>query len=600
MPQPGNRRGRTVRLAALSVAALTSVAMLTSTTSTAAPSLAKDKPAASKAHKQAKAEKAKDVELQILALNDFHGQLEASAGDIDDIPAGGAEYLATHLEQLRAEAADRGAHSVTVAAGDLVGATPLISAAFHDEPTIEAMNELGLDISSVGNHEFDEGWKELVRLQEGGCLADGADGANNQNSCPDEEDEFEGAEFQYLSANVFHEDTGETVFPGTKIEEYDGVKVGFIGMTLENTPNIVTKAGVEGLRFADEVETANAAVEALKEEGVKSIVVLLHEGGFTGAGYNECPEISGPVVDINAGLSPEIDAVITGHTHQAYNCALDDPEGNPRLITSASSRGRVLSEINLTINSRSGQVKREQSVAENMIVTQDVPRADALTALITKYGDLVEEIASEVLGTLEGDITAITEAEDDAGESPLGNLIADAQKADATLDPDGTKPVEIAFMNPGGIRADLVANDQGDVTYGAAFATQPFNNYDVAMDLTGDQILALLEQQWSGENSVDEPKVLQVSGITYSYSASAATNRVVRDSVKVDGAALVGDQVYRVTANSFLSDGGDGFGVFEEATNKFFGGLDIDALAAYLQANSPVAAPATDRITLIP
>ena len=593
MPTHGKRKGRIVQLAVLSVAALTTVAMLTSTSSAAAPTFAKDTHTA-KAQKQ----KDKFVDLQILALNDFHGQLEPSTSSrapVDGVPATGAEYLGTHLEQLRADPTRRGAESVTVAAGDLIGATPLLSAAFHDEPTIEAMNEMGLDISSVGNHEFDEGWRELVRMQEGGCLDDG-DGANNQNSCPD--GEFEGADFQYLAANVFHEDTGETVFPGTVVEEYRGEKVGFIGMTLENTPNIVTKAGIEGLQFTDEVETANRAVTALKRKGVESIVVLMHEGGFPTGGHNECPGLSGPVIDINSGLSAEIDAVVTGHTHAAYNCALDDPEGNPRLVTSSASIGRLVTNIDLRINKRTGEVDRDSAVADNVIVSQDVPKSPVITQLIATYKELVAPIESEVIGHLAGGATAITTDADASGESPLGNLIADSQKADPSI-VTGGKAVEIAFMNPGGIRADLEANDAGEVTYGAAFTTQPFNNYDVSMDLTGSQILALLEQQWSGLNSVASPKILQVSGIEYAYRTAPALPRVDRSSVLVNGQPLVDTQVYRVTANSFLSDGGDGFGVFADGTDKFFGGLDIDALAAYLAANDPYTPQGTDRIDKI-
>jgi 5'-nucleotidase len=588
---PHGRRGRKTKLAALGIAALTSAAMFTTSTSAAAPAGAKEKP--------------RHVKLQILALNDFHGQLEpvatGSSSHINDIKAGGAEFLATHLKQLRKHAKADGAKSITVAAGDLIGATPLLSAAFHDEPTIEAMNEMGLEISSVGNHEFDEGWRELVRMQEGGCLDDGPDGANNQNSCPDGE-EFEGADFQYLSANVFHEDSGETVFPGVKIKRVGGVPVGFIGMTLENTPNIVTKAGVEGLKFTDEVETANKAAAALKEKGVESVVALLHEGGFPTdrRAYNSCPGISGPIVGINDGLSPEIDVVITGHTHQGYNCALEDPAGDQRLVTSSASLGRLVTDIDLTIDRRSGEIDRESAIANNLIVTRDVRKAKPLTELIAKYKELVAPIESKVIGQLAPDTTSVSRTADDSGESSLGNLIADAQKADQSLLAGGPAP-EIAFMNPGGIRNDLVADDAGEVTYGAAFSTQPFNNYDVAMDLTGSQILALLEQQWSGANSVAEPKILQVSGIEYAYSASAPSgSRVIRDSVAVNGAPLDEARTYRVTANSFLSDGGDGFGVFAQATNKFFGGLDIDALAAYLSAHNPYTPAATDRIDVRP
>ena len=494
-------RGPKSQLAALSVAALTSVAMLSTTSTSTAATRTLDENLES------------EIELQMLALNDFHGQLEpsssSSSGAINGIKAGGAEYLTTHLATLRQEAAAEGRETVTVAAGDLIGATPLLSAAFHDEPTIEAMNTMGLDISSVGNHEFDEGWRELVRMQEGGCLPDG-DGKDNQNSCPD--GEFSGADFQYLSANVFHEATGKTVLPGVEVKEYDGVPVAFIGMTLENTPNIVTKAGVQGLRFTDEVATANRAAKVLHKQGVKSIVVLVHEGGFPAdrTAYNSCPGISGPVVDINDGLSSKIDVVVSGHTHSAYNCSLVDPAGEPRLVTSAASLGRLVTDINLTINARSRDIDRESAIADNVIVTRDVAKDQAMTELIAKYTTLVAPIANEVIGALAEGLTVVSRTTDDSGESPLGNLIADAQKSDSSLLADGPAP-EIAFMNPGGIRADLIAEPDGDVTYGKAFDTQPFNNYDVAMDMTGAQILDLLEQQFSGVNQA-RPKVLQVSG----------------------------------------------------------------------------------------
>ena len=498
------------RMLAVLGATVTSVALVASTG--AAPAVAQGKPAHAHhvrpATEHGRSQIPRAVKLQILALNDFHGQLErldgakTSSGRIatpnGNVNAGGAEYLSTHLTELRRQAAAENRHSVTVAAGDLIGATPLLSAAFHDEPTIEAMNEMGLQITSVGNHEFDEGWKELVRMQDGGCIADGPTGANNQNSCPDHE--FQGADFEYLSANVFHEDTGKTVFPSVKIEKYDGVPVGFIGMTLENTPNIVTKSGVQGLRFTDEVETANKVAGQLQKSGVKSIVVLVHEGGFPSdpTAYNSCPGISGPIVDINQGLSSKIDAVITGHTHQAYNCSLPDPDGNPRLVTSGSSLGRLVTDIDLTINGRSGDVVRSSETADNQIVTNgpEVAKDSAITSLIARYKELVAPIESKVIGQLAGGTTLVSRTNDDSGESPLGNLIADAQKADTSTVTAGKTP-EIAFMNPGGIRADLQSTN-GSVSYGQAFSVQPFNNYDVSMDLTGSQILSLLDQQWSG------------------------------------------------------------------------------------------------------
>jgi 5'-nucleotidase len=573
-------RGRL--LAALGVAAVTTATVVVSTLP--GPASAESRPRG-------------PVKLQILALNDFHGQLEpldpakTSSGRINSTPAGGAEYLATHLKQLRAQARAQHRNTVTVAAGDLIGATPLLSAAFHDEPTIEAMNKMHLNVASVGNHEFDEGWRELVRMQRGGCLDDGAEGKDNQNSCPDHT--FQGADFRYLSANVFHEDTGKTVFPGVTVKEYGGKRVGFIGMTLENTPNIVTKSGVQGLKFTDEVETANAAAKKLAQRGIRSIVVLVHEGGFPAdpTAYNACPGISGPIVDINKGLSPRIDAVLTGHTHQAYNCRLKDPNDDLRLVSSGSSLGRLVTDIRLSIDRRTGEVIRSSVKADNRIVTRDVAKNGGIGALITSYKTLVEPIANAVIGHLASGTTTVSREVDDSGESPLGNLIADAQKNDASAVTGGKTP-ELAFMNPGGIRADLQTTD-GSVTYGSAFSVQPFNNYDVSMDMTGVQILTLLDQQWSGVNA-ESPKILQVSGITYSYGPGFTLQR---DTVRINGQAVDPARTYRVVANSFLSDGGDGFGAFAQATNKFFGGLDIDAFSSYLEQHDPYTPVATDRIT---
>ncbi|HEY0473266.1 MAG TPA: bifunctional metallophosphatase/5'-nucleotidase [Kribbella sp.] len=544
------------------------------------------------------------TQIQLLAINDFHGNLApnpatSSSGNVNGTPAGGAEFLATHLKNLRASAEAQGQQTATIAAGDLIGASPLLSAAFHDEPTIEAMNEMGLDATSVGNHEFDEGWRELLRMQKGGCLNDGA-GQNNQNSCPDPKHEFEGADFEYLSANVFYENTKKTLFKPYTVKKFkDGQKVAFIGMTLENTPNIVTKSGVAGLTFTDEVDTANALVPELEKQGIKSIVVLVHEGGFPSdsKAYNSCPGISGPITEIAGKLSPAIDAVITGHTHAAYNCSISDPAGKPRLVTSASSFGKIVTEVRLSIDNATHDVDRLNTLANNRIVTQDVPKDPELTKLITKYQTLVAPIETKVIGHLT--TPTVDKKTDDSLESPLGNLIADAQLADPSTVTNGKTPVA-AFMNPGGIRGDLASNG-GAVTFGQAFTVQPFNNYLVSMDLTGTQLKALLEQQFSGPNGPEAAKfkVLQVAGITYTWNpAAAAGSKVVPGSIRIAGQPLVDGTTYRIVTNNFLSDGGDGFPAFATATNKFFGGLDIDAFASYLTAHDPYTPVATDRINV--
>jgi 5'-nucleotidase len=573
-------------------------------------------PAASQAEKN---KNKKKIKLDLLAINDFHGQIEkvpstSSGGRVrvgtTDVAAGGAEYLATHLKQLRARSADRGADTLTVAAGDLIGATPLLSAAFHDEPTIETMNELGLDVSSVGNHEFDEGYRELKRMQKGGCLADG-DGANNQNSCPDPAQPFDGADFKYLAANVKYENTRKPILRPYNIKKVQGQKVAFIGMTLKDTPNIVTKAGVEGLFFKDEVKTVNALVPKLRDKGVNAMVVLLHEGGTPSdiSYINKCTDVTGPGIDIAKALHPEIDVVIEGHTHLPYNCTVRDPAGKKRLVTSAYSTGRVVTEVRLKLRANNGEVIRSKSRAINHTVRNaDGTAADAaITALIARYKTLVAPIENKVLGKLApaatpGDSLKRAPSSGYDGEDyALGNLIADSQKLDAST--GTTRPV-MAFMNPGGIRADLTENAAGDITYGAAFSVQPFNNYVVSMDLTGAQVLAVLNEQWNGRNEASR-KILQVSGIQYTYDKSdaAGTGNAVVGMPMLDldrngsyETALDPAATYRVAVNSFLSDGGDGFATLDAGGNKFYGGLDIDALAAHLAANNPYVATAVDRI----
>ncbi|MFC6285336.1 bifunctional metallophosphatase/5'-nucleotidase [Nocardioides sp. GCM10027113] len=612
------------RAGAISVAALAALALGASTLPTALAAQA-DERSSEKVYTSLAAKKKDYVKLDLLALNDFHGNLEvipstSSSGRINNTPAGGVAYLASLLKEERAKSRAAGARPITVAAGDLIGASPLLSAAFHDEPTIEAMNKIGLQVASVGNHEFDEGWRELRRMQRGGCLDDG-DGANGQDSCPGGKD-FHGAEFQYLGANVKWEDASarkrDTVFPATKIMKVRGIKVGFIGMTLEGTDKIVSQSGIEGIDFTDEVETANALVPELRKRGVRSIFVLLHEGvsPTDSSAYNDCTGVSGPALAIAEQLKPQIDAIVSGHTHQPYNCVIPDPKGQPRLLTSAASFGRMVSKLHFLIDPDTRDVVRPAAFAENMIVEngESEPAAKGLLALIDQYKTLVEPIANEVIGHIAPAGTAgdsITRTADaNGGDSALGNLIADAQKADDTVVTAGGQAPVIALMNPGGIRADLVENGAGDVTYGAAFSVQPFNNFVVSMDLTGAQIRTILNEQWNGSNEASR-KILQVSGLSYTWDLSeavlAGADAIVGDvMVDHDGDAstamvpLEDGTTYRVVANNFIADGGDSFAGFKAGTNRLVGGLDIDSLRAYLLANDPVAATPTDRISQQP
>lgn len=522
------------------------------------------------------------VDVQILAINDFHGNLEppaGSSGRIDNINAGGVEYLATHINNLRAT----NPNTVVVSAGDMIGASPLISALFHDEPTIEAFNLIKLDFNAVGNHEFDEGATELLRMQNGGCHpVDGCFG----------DEGFAGANFQFLAANVVRSDNGKNLLPAYKIRSFAGAKVAFIGMTLKGTPSIVTPSGIAGLNFKDEAETVNALVPELKKKGIETIVVIIHEGGLPTGGYNECPGISGPIVDIVNRTDDEVDLFITGHTHQAYNCVIDN-----RVVTSAASFGRLVTDIDLKLDRATGEATAIK--ANNVIVTRGVAKDGQLTALVDKYKDLSAPFANRVIGSI---AETITRTANTAGESALGDVIADAQLA-ATADPAFGGAV-VAFMNPGGIRADLTypqsgTEGDGKVTYGKAFTVQPFGNSLVTMTLTGEQIDLLLEQQFNNPAS-GQNRILQVSkGFTYSWSASAPVgSKVDIASIKIDGKPIDPKGTYRVTVNSFLADGGDNFAVLTQGTNRLGGAQDVDALEAYFKVNVP-APDQQKRITVI-
>ncbi|GAB7191424.1 bifunctional metallophosphatase/5'-nucleotidase [Kineococcus sp. NUM-3379] len=570
-------------------------------------------PASASPGAEAAGKKQKTVDVQLLAINDFHGALELPTGSNGRIQtgvaadgktpvtvdAGGVEHLATTIRQL--EASQREGSTVVLGNGDLVGASPLLSAAFRDEPTIEAMNLLGMDVATVGNHEFDEGSAELLRLQNGGCHpVDGcADGTP-----------YDGADFPYLSANVTVQATGEPLLAPYTVRTVQGVKVGFVGVVLEGTKDIVSQQGVAGLEFSDEAETTNRYVRELRRKGVQTIVVLLHEGGAqsgtTSWDINGCSGLSGPVTDIVGRMDAEVDVVVTGHTHQGYNCEIDE-----KIVTSAASNGRVVTDIDLTVDKRTGDVVDGR--AENVIVRRTVPADPEQTALIARYRAALGPIASQVVGRTAGPLLKTQEQlfptgrnsqnqETFAlGESPLGNLIADAQLA-AT---DDEQRAVAAFMNPGGVRADLNAGATGEdaVTYEEAFTVQPFANNLVTLDLTGAQVNCLLEQQFQvGRTLYPSATVsytVDPAGTSAAVGADPCTGtRVVDSSVRIGDAPVAAGSTYRVTVNNFLAGGGDGFSVLTGGTNAVTGPIDLDAFTAYLGANSPVRAPALDRIRL--
>jgi 5'-nucleotidase len=534
------------------------------------------------------------TEVQILAINDFHGNLEPPKLFIEapgpdgtpvKVPAGGITHLATAAKTLRAGHP----YTITVSAGDMIGASPLVSALYLDEPTIAAMNLVGVSLNAVGNHEFDKGTRELTRMQRGGC-----EKYTSRQPCALEP--FAGASFPFLAANVVTAD-GSTLFPGTAIREFGPVKIGFIGMTLKETGTIVTPAGVAGVTFADEAATANALVPQLKAQGADAIVILLHQGGQTTGGYNDksCPNLTGDILPILAKLDPAIDVVISGHTHRSYICELPRTGAHPLLLTSAGSYGTLISDIRLTFSPDRHVVAQR---ADNIII-QGEPYSTALGtvpivssypvyapdpavgAIVSRYVAAAAPHANRVVGRLSGPVTkAMTpDRENSAGEF----------LSDAALFGGRGAGAQIAFTNQGGIRADLVPAADGSVTYGQIFSVQPFGNDLIVLTLTGAQLKALLEQEFaSATNTVQKPIMLLPSeGFFYSYDTRrAAGDRIVE--MRLNGKPIDPAARYRVAVGSFLATGGDNFSVFKQGADVTDVGIDLDATEAYLKTNPRV------------
>ncbi len=467
-------------------------------------------------------QKDRPLTLSLISVNDFHGNLLPLASEAQpkardrgtelNVPAGGAAYLATLIRQLQAE---NPAHSLVVAAGDLVGASPPVSGLFHDEPTIDALSQIGLALSALGNHEFDKGRDELLRLQTGGCFppsADGRQGRVGVDTCL-HDGRFAGAAFTYLSANVIDQRSGHPLFPASAIRELGGVRVGFVGATLKETPSVVTPKGVEGLRFDDEVAAINRQIPALKADGAAFVVVLLHQGGVPRAdAVNDpaCPGFAGAALRIADQLDSAVEVVITGHTHQDYACLR--PDG--KLMTQAGYYGRMATKIDLTVDPASGRVLRK--TARNHLAAHALLHKDAaIDALVQRYARLSEARSSVVLAHLAG---PLERRANPAGESPLGNVIADAYLFGAASAQYGARAAQIALVNPGGIRSSL--NQGQEVTYGQLYRAHPFNNTLITLELSGAQLARLLEQQWEAPQPPGG-RVLSVSGgLSYAWNAS--------------------------------------------------------------------------------
>lgn len=524
--------------------------------------------------------------IQILALNDFHGNIEVPgspttffAGDErHQARLGGAARLGAALSVLRSGQEQ----TITVAAGDMIGASPLISSYFLDEPTVVALNRLDVSLVAVGNHEFDRGTAELRRIQTGGCEMH-----TSRQPCQLDKT-FEGAAFQFLAANVLDEH-GRTLFPGMAVRQFGDVRLGFIGMTLKETGILVSPAGVSGYRFADEVETANTLAAQLRREGADAIVLLIHQGGVVNPANSakDCPELDGDILPILGRLDPTIRLVVSGHTHMAYICHLPARDGSTRLLTSAGRYGAFVTDIRLEVDATSDEVLSLS--AENRPITGAAGEQPDVSALVDRYAAAIAPIAGRVVGRIEGSLASRGNDLD----SPLGNLIADAQLA-ATRD-EQKGGADIAFINSGGVRARFTPATDGAVTYGQIFALQPFGNNLVVLEMTGSDLKRLLEQQFAAANpaAIRQSMLIPSEGFSFSYDRARPTgDRIVAMSLL--GQPIDTGRSYRVTVNNFLASGGDGFSVFAESKPVADAGLDLDALEAYIAGGIHV--PPTGRV----
>ena len=558
------------------------------------------------------------MEITLLGFNDFHGNLEPpqqsvlaqdAQGRPVAVPAGGAAYLAQAIAERRA--ANR--HVALVTAGDMIGASPMVSSLFLDEPTIEALNLMQVDFAATGNHEYDQGHAELLRMQHGGCEQFTAK-QPCQLSRP-----FAGATFQYLAANTLRSD-GQTLLPATGVKFFEElgmrIGVGFIGMTLKNTPLMVRPSGVQGLTFADEASTANALIPRLRAQGADVIVVLIHEGGSTTSGLQDdsCRGLSGDIVPIVEALSPEVDVVISGHTHRSYICdyAKINP-GKPLLLTSAGLYGTLLTEVRLTVDGRTRRITdrsaRQHIVQGEAYHGRSGPVAlqpqfpvfspePQVAQLVARYKQAAEPLASAQAGRLAGPASRTLQSN---GESVMGRIVADSILA-ATRDA-AAGGAQLAFMNPGGVRADLVPAADGRVTYGQLFRVQPFGNTLMVLSLSGEQIRQVLEQQFDGgSNTVESPRILHVSqGFSYRFDRRRPAGQRVSD-MRLNGQPLEPTTRYRVGLQSYLGTGGDGFSVFTQGQDVTGGMLDLDALANHIRTqsqNGPMALPLQERIARV-
>lgn len=536
------------------------------------------------------------VDVQVLQFSDFHGHILPTDLIINRQYVGtygGAAHLAGLIDQLRAEfgADSRKGTTHVVSSGDSIGGSSFESGLFQDEPTIEVLNAIGLVASAVGNHEFDEGVDELMRMIEGG---------NHPTLGQFGEEPYAGADFPYLAANVVWKGTDQPILPPYVVADVgQGAKVGYIGVVTDNTPVLVSPGGITDVEFLDEATMINHYAAELQAQGVEAIVALVHEGGNDDGVYSSpitsedvnagCEDLSGEITGINAATSPAVDVILSGHTHNAFACLLPDPDGELRAVNGPGDWGRVLSETTMEVNRKTGHVVRESLQVENHVVDANVVAPDAeVQALVDEWASLADIVGQQVVATAQEPITG--DANDPVvnrgQETPIANLVADSILASAQ-----SEGAQIAFMNVGGVRASL---DEGPITYREAYNVLPFNNLINTLTMTGADIELALNQQFKGAG-LSRPVLAFGVSEGFSYTWNPTTNSVVPGSMTLNGETIAADETYRVAVYNFLAEGGDGFSAFLNGTDLTGGQEDLAAFIAYLQANDPVSAP-EDRV----
>ncbi|CAH0344577.1 bifunctional 2',3'-cyclic-nucleotide 2'-phosphodiesterase/3'-nucleotidase [Bacillus sp. CECT 9360] len=483
-----------------------------------------------------KGEKPENVKVQMLGVNDLHGQLDTTS-EFGGVKQGRVDYLATYLKNREAENPE---NTLLVTAGDAVGASAPVSSKLQDKPTLEFLNDMGFDVGTVGNHEFDKGVDMLMAQINGG-------------KAPNSDVEFEGLDFPYVVANVVYKDTKKPILDPYVIKKVGGQEIGFIGVVTNATPSKVTPAGIEKVEFIEQAPAVNKAVAELKTKGVESIVVVSHDPGSERNGV-----VSGEVVDLANAIDDEVDVIFAGDNHAKLNNVVDN-----KLIVQAYSYGTAFADVDFEIDPTTNDIVTKSAEIVTVAQSGVTPHAET-TAFINKYLDMFPEL-KEPLGTTDAPITR-TDAYN--AESPLGNLIADSMRDDLKSD--------FAFMNPGGIRADI---PQGTITYAELAKIQPFGNTLVKLNLRGAEIKTLLQQQWTVEGS---PKTLQISGLKYKADFSKPVAERVVELTKADGTPIEDTQTYTITVNDFMAGGGDNYLVLK-GKERTYGSPDLDAFVNYVK-----------------